>query len=404
MSRLSNEHLIRVLVEKGVITSADLAAGGKLNPKQADKFIDYVVDVTGLKNMARIVRFRNEQMDIDKIGVGNRVTVPAAEARDPAVRRGITRTKVTLQPVEVMTPFEISDTFAEVNLEGENVKDHIVQMMARQTGNDIEELAITGDVLGEAKLESDLIAGGSTTHYVKDAFLALFSGWLRQADGGNLVNLGGASVSANIFSQMINAMPIKFRRRRDRLKFLVSPDLEQLFRERISSRATKMGDDALNGEENMKPFGIELVPVPLLPLNPPVVEHVTLTGTTPVSLRYANIVEGSVVVTTSTLGNTPEVAYIEDTDYSIDEATGVITRIGGSISSGQVVKVTYAAPPQIILTHMDNLIFAIGRDIRIEKDRDIFARLDQWAITTKIDAEFEELTAVVKGYNISSSL
>ena len=33
---------------------------------------------------------------------------------------------------------------------------------------------------------------------------------------------------------------------------------------------------------------------------------------------------------------------------------------------------------------------AIGRDVRIEKDRDIFARLDQWAITTKVDVTFEE--------------
>lgn len=53
---------------------------------------------------------------------------------------------------------------------------------------------------------------------------------------------------------------------------------------------------------------------------------------------------------------------------------------------------------------MDNLITAIGRDIRIEKDRDIFARLNQWAITTKVDAQFEEVDAVVKAYNIGSTL
>ena len=65
-------------------------AGGKLNPAQSDKFIDYVIDETVLKDNARIVRFRNEPLDIDKIGVGKRVAVAKAEASDPGVRRGIT--------------------------------------------------------------------------------------------------------------------------------------------------------------------------------------------------------------------------------------------------------------------------------------------------------------------------
>ena len=61
---LTNEEL----VEKAVITTDALAAAGKLNPAQSEKFLDYVVDETVLKNNARIVRFRNETLEIDKIG------------------------------------------------------------------------------------------------------------------------------------------------------------------------------------------------------------------------------------------------------------------------------------------------------------------------------------------------
>lgn len=403
--RMDNARLIRLLVEKGIITTDDIASSGKLNPKQADKFIDFVIDVTGLGKMTRVVRFRNEQMQIDKIGVGSRVTVPAAEAVDPAVRRGINTSQITLQPVELMTPFELSDNFSENNIEGEAIEDKIVRMMATQTGNDIEELFITGDESGVSAVESDLYSGGSSSHYVKDSFLALLNGWLRLADSGNLVDAEGAAISANIFSRMINAMPIKFRRDRRRLRFLVSPDLEQLYRERLSTRSTNMGDVALSSSGNITVFGIEIVPVPLFPFNPRIVQHVTLTGTTAANLRYSNIVEGSVVVTTSTLGNTPEAAYVESTDYTVDEVAGTIVRVGaGGITSGATVKVSYEASPQILLTHMDNLITAIGRDIRIEKDRDIFGRMNQWAITTKVDCEFEEITAVVKGYNVASTL
>lgn len=51
MSKISNE----ALVEKAVIVADDLASAGKLNPAQADKFIDYVVDETILKDRKSVV-------------------------------------------------------------------------------------------------------------------------------------------------------------------------------------------------------------------------------------------------------------------------------------------------------------------------------------------------------------
>ena len=116
----SNEDLVR----KAVIASDALASSGKLNSAQADKFIDYVIDITGLSRMARVVRFRNESLDIDKLGVGARVTMAASEAVGPSLRKGVTASKVTLSPAEIMTPFEISDTFRQVNIEGDSVEDH----------------------------------------------------------------------------------------------------------------------------------------------------------------------------------------------------------------------------------------------------------------------------------------
>ena len=48
------------IIEKAVITTSDLAAAGKLNPKQSDEFIDYVIDVTMLGGNVRVVRFSRE--------------------------------------------------------------------------------------------------------------------------------------------------------------------------------------------------------------------------------------------------------------------------------------------------------------------------------------------------------
>lgn len=399
MGNISNEELVR----KAIITTDAIVSSGKLNDVQADKFIDYVIDESILKNNARVVRFRSENMNIDKIGIGSRAAVAKQEATDPGVRRGVSTSQVVLTPKEVMVPFEISDTFKDINLEGASVEDTIMKMFAKQLANDLEELYLTGDLLGHAILENDLKGSGSTTQYVKDTFLALQNGWLRIADGGNIVDAANASISLNVFSKLARAMPTKFRRDPSKLRYFMSPDLYQLYAEQLASRDTNLGDSVAGGQKH-SPWGIPVVPVPLLPHYVPVVEHVTLSGTTAASLRYKNLT--SEVVTPSTLANTPTTPYVEGSgnDYVFDGPNGTITRdAGGAISDGQVVKVTYKATPQIILTHMMNFIIGIGRDIRIERDRDIYKGVDQYAITVKVASTFEENTAIVKGTNIKAT-
>jgi hypothetical protein len=290
MANVSNEEL----VQKAVVTADALASSGKLNPAQSDRFIDYVIQETVLKDNARVVRFRNESLDIDKIGIGRRMAVPKSEAADPGVRRGVTTSKVSLTPKEVMVPFEIGDTFREINIEGDDVEEHIVKMMATQFANDLEELYITGDSLGPAALQSDLLDGGDSSRYVKDSYLALVNGWQKLADGANIVDAEGANIGLSVFSKMLRAMPTKFRRNKSQLRWFMSPDLWQLYLEKLSTRATALGDAAASGD-NHGPFGIPAVPVPLWDFQSTVVEHVTLNGTTAVALKYDDI--SDVVVT-----------------------------------------------------------------------------------------------------------
>jgi hypothetical protein len=317
------------------------------------------------------------------------------------VRRGVTTSKVSLTPKEIMTPSEISDIFTDINIEGENVEQTILRLMATQTANDMEELFINGDTLGIARLESDLIDGGSSTQYIKDTYMALFDGWIRLADSANIYDAGGADVSSTIFSRMINAMPNKFRRIRGDLRFLCSLDHEQLYREKIASRPSGAGDTALSSSGELKPFGIPLVGIPLLESEPRIVEHITFAAAPDTqSLRYGPV--GSwLVITPSTLAGSPTTPYIEDTDYTVDRTAGSITTIDtAGLDAGGTVKVSYQSAGQVLLTNYQNLILGIGRDVRMERDRDIFKGTNQFAITTKIAVQIEEVTAVVKGINI----
>jgi hypothetical protein len=275
-------------------------------------------------------------------------------------------------------------------------------MMATQTANDMEELYVNGDKLGPAQLESDILDGGSSTGYVKDTYLALQDGWQMLADGGHIVDAAGANIGLSLFSKAIRAMPTKFRRNKSMLRWFMSPDLWQIYLEKLSTRATALGDQAAGGGGH-GPFGIPAVPVPLWDFLPLVVEHITLDTGNPVALKNGPVT--NVVVHATGLGGTPSAPYVEGTDYTLDAAAGTVTyKAGGALGPTDTVKVTYKANPQLILTHQNNFVVGIGRDVRIEKDRDIFKGVNQYAITAKVAVEYEELDALVKVRNIGQGV
>lgn len=404
----------RQLVEKATISAVTtLASSGKLNPAQADKFIDFVFDESVLTKLARVVRFRNEQLEIDKIGLGRRSAMPKAEAVSPSsgMFRGVETSKVVLQPKEIIVPFEISDIFMEINLEGNNVENHIIQMFSRQLANDLEELYINGDATGPLGLSSDIINSANANKYVLDNYLGLMDGFIHQADAGQIVDFSSVdgagnvtpnAVSAGLFSRMLNKMPTKFKRDKNKLAFVCPVELEQLYRERIASRATVMGDSALNTIENMTPFGIPLIGVPLMPLYPSYTEQAVALGVGAThQLGHKAIVPDSVVIVpTANVSASVEANPLAETvNYTVDYQKGIITDVNGGL--GANFTVSYKVYPQIMLTLRDNLILGLGRDIRLEKDRDIFRGVNQFALSVKASVTFEEIDAVVKAINVS---
>ncbi len=399
MGKLSNKELI----EKAQVTTDAIASAGKLNDKQAAKFIDYVYDLTKLRGRVRTLKFRPENLDIDKINVGQRAAVPKVEGQDPGIRRGVGTSKIQLSPKKIMVPFEITDDFLQYNIEEDQVEDHVIKMMATQLGNDLEEYALDADSLGAARLQGDLFMGGDSTKYIKDSYLAMGDGWLKKARAANVVDAGGANISSSLFSDMLNALPEKYKRFKPNLRFFCSSNIEQNYRQVIGSRATAAGDSALQSQNALTPFGVLLDPIPMFSNTPRIVEHVTLNGTTAVQLLFKNIQATEVVVLNS-LAGTPTAAYVEGTDYNMVYATGTIARdAGGSLADGAVVKITYQAESQILLSDYRNLLLGISNNIKIEKDRDIFKSVNQYAITADIAAEIENTEAAVWAKNVGIS-
>lgn len=311
----------QALLQKALETADLMAGGGELNDEQSEKFIVQLHDASVMAKDARQITMKSRKRDINKIGIGERMTVPATEGQDPGVRKKPTFSKVTLDTVEVMTPFEITyDTF-EDNIEGENLEDSIIKLFAAQIATDHEELYIMGD-----------------KDHQTDTFLQLTDGWRKLAKTkGHLYNHNGNGVSTDVLAELVDRMPEKYMRDYNDLRFYVSPKFDHQYKKLLGMRPTPTGDKFLLENVEASYGGIPLVRVPLIPSN----------------------LEESV-------GGT------DFTDLSF-----------------------------VILTLRKNLVKGIHRAMNLEKDKNIFARVRQYAFTSRVDCTYEEPDAVCIAEQIS---
>lgn len=264
----------RELLEKVVSTTVVGAGGGGLmNAKQANRFIDYVVDQSVLIKDSRVVRMVEPTQDIDKVNIGSRIVRKATEAVDDGVNADPTFTKISMTTVKLRLDWELTTESLEDNIEGRSLEDHVVSLMARQAANDIEDLAIHGDTTST------------------DPLLKSLDGWRKLARSGSgagvnaahVVDAAGANLTRAVFDRVLRNLPNKFLQQRSRLKWYTSSSLVQdyLWSLTLATGATGspspgsvQGDAILNGlggptggaESNVgvRPFGIPLWEVPLL--------------------------------------------------------------------------------------------------------------------------------------------
>jgi len=247
------------------------ASGGLLNAEQANRFLDFVVDQSVLMQNSRVVRMRASSMDIDKMSVGTRLMQKATEATNDGTNAAVTFSKVSLSSVKLRLDWEISTESLEDNIEGASLEDHIAQVMARQTANDLDDLLINGNTSSANGLLKALDG------FVK---LALAS--------GTTVDEAGDNVSRSVFDRVLRNLPNKYLQRRNELRFFTGPGVVQdaIYSLGNPNSATEASAGAPSpgsttgdlaflqgamranggaGSTGLAPFGIPLVEVPLMP-------------------------------------------------------------------------------------------------------------------------------------------
>jgi hypothetical protein len=246
-------------------------SGGLMKPAQSNRFLDFVIDQSVLMQNARVVRMRTPQMEIDKVSVGTRLLSKATEATDSGANAAVTFSKVSLSTVKLRLDWALSTESLEDNIEGASLEDHIAQVMARQTANDLDDLFINGNTSSNNGLLKAL-----------DGFVKLAK------TNGRVVDEAGNQVSRATYDRILRNMPTKYLQRRNELRFFsgsgnVQDTIYSLGNPNSATEATAgapspgslVGDVAFlqgtmrgnggPGSTGISPFGIPLLEVPLMP-------------------------------------------------------------------------------------------------------------------------------------------
>lgn len=266
----------RDLLEKVVSTTQiGAGSGGILNAKQANRFLDYVVEQSVLVQDSRVIRMNEPTQDIDKVAVGQRIMRKATEAVDDGVNTDPTFTKISLTTVKIRLDWELSTEGLEDNIEGNSLEDHVASLMARQTSNDLEDLLIHGDTTST------------------DPLLKSLNGWRKLArTDATVVDAAGANLTRSTFDRALRNLPNKYLQQRSKLKWYTSSSLVQDYIWSLTLTGTAgildgtgaaapgstYGDLIVNagagaasggqvGNTGLRPFGIPLWEVPLMEEN-----------------------------------------------------------------------------------------------------------------------------------------
>lgn len=250
--RISN----RALIRKDAITSTTLQAGGRLNPQQANKFIDYMVDQSAFLKDIRLERMDRPTMDLDFLGVSSRIIRKGVEATEPTQLAGIVTSRKQLNTVETILPADISITFLEDNIEKQGADDHIARLLAQQYANDLTDLAWNGDTaVDPADPFYDFLV-------IDDGFIKILK---TSANTHKFDTNGSTDYKGVVFPGMLNMLPNKWKANKAELRFYVSPTVAEEYIEQLAARQTAWADELLQTGNLPKYKGITIFPVDFIP-------------------------------------------------------------------------------------------------------------------------------------------
>jgi len=274
-----------------------------LDPEEADRFLDYMVDESVMKDYARIIRMGKPEKRIRALGFGNgRFLYPATAFDETKYKKQWAHNTITLSTKKVRGCIAVYDDDLEDNLEGNAFADHLMRIVAGKIANELEEAFYIGDT-------------HSLNGFGADDIRSLWDGWRYQivygqtsgqayyndvSGGSKVLNAceceSGTDCPSGVddpdawfelpgkimeqhtsapygweckYHKMIKAMPSKYKVRNGlaNMKFLNSDLVTQDYLEALSERGTALGDAVFTGKVTPQYGRVGILDVPLMPTN-----------------------------------------------------------------------------------------------------------------------------------------
>lgn len=356
-----------------------------LSVKEADMFIDYVIDESTILKEARVKRMTKPKENIDKVGIGSDVLHPATRgtALSSTKYTEATTGSIQLDAQEVIAVVKINDDELEDNIEGDAFKDHMMRMVANKAQNQLERSGLYG---------RKLVGATDTDH--------LFDWWItRILAGGNVVDANSFSdryISKEKLAAVYKSIPTKFEWMLDRIYMPngLIVDYEVLYeasQNRVSmNSAFNIPFAKAPGIKSNRPFAISGV------------NTTTTAGTT------ANGTNNTIAVTSATNINPWTVLVLglgtanEQVVTVLSVASLVVTLtapVAIDVLSGATVKTCALNGADVLITPKNNLIRGVQRSMTVELERSARERATYFVMTMGCDFQVEEVTASGILYN-----
>jgi len=324
-----------------------------LAAEEADRFLDYIVDESVMKNKARFIKMNKAVQNIRALGLGTGDFLhPGDTFSSSEYKKTLSHNKIELISKKVRGCIAIFDDDLEDNIEADAFADHLMKMVAKKISNELDIAYWIGDTgSGNAFGDTDIrslwdgwrfrIVNGDTDG---DTYYNDVSGGSTVLDAtADFTIAGRIGMVANTapylwefkYDKLLSTLPSKYKTAGlANLSFYNSDKVTQNYIEALAARSTILGDAAILGTAEPK-YG--LVPITSCPNMPTVMA-----------------------------GDT--------------QATEACT--GGAYADS-------------IITPNGNLVIGMQRDIRIESQREAADEATYWFYSMRCVPAIENVNAVV---------
>jgi len=259
-----------------------------LTAEEADRFIDYIVDESVMKNKARVVKMNKQTQNIRALGLGTGDFLhPGTTFSSSEYKKTLSENKIELASQKVRGCIAIFDDDLEDNIEGDAFIDHLMKMVAKKISNELDIAYWIGDTgAGNAYGDTDVkslwdgwrfrIANGDTdgdTYYNSVAggstILDATSASSFDFEEGRIAMHGSSAPYLWEFkyNKILQTLDSKYKvGGLANMAFYNNDQVTQNYIEALSARSTILGDQAIMGGTALKYGMVPIVSCPNMPI------------------------------------------------------------------------------------------------------------------------------------------